>query len=167
MAGIPPQNPRTPHRPSCGTPPPQRSHKVTRMDYELPLEARARQMMEKFRTHEWLGFAAGFLIFAVADILRARFAPQLPVWMVRGCFFPLVVVASVAALYLSMSMHKALKEHSVVDPLARREMCLLFLLGSKDQHGLRLMRRIAMAANVHALSFGMALGLLVFSLVGF
>ncbi len=137
------------------------------MDYELPLEARARQMMAKFRTHEWLGFAAGFLIFAVADVLRAWFAPQLSVWVVRGCFFPAVLLASVAALYLSASMHKALKKHSVVDPLARREMCLLFLLGSKDQQGMRLMKRIAMAANVHALSFGMALGLLVFSLIRF
>jgi hypothetical protein len=135
------------------------------MNHELPLEARARQMMVKFRTHEWLGFTAGFLIFAVADILRAWLAPQLSVWVVRGCFFPIVLLASVAALYLSVSMHKALKEHSVVDPLARREMCLLFLLGSKDQQGMRLMRRIAMAANVHALSFGMALGLLVFSLL--
>jgi hypothetical protein len=44
-------------------------------------------------------------------------------------------------------------------------MCLLFLLGSQDQQGLRLMKRFAMAANMHALSFGMALGLLVFSLV--
>ncbi|WP_411878413.1 hypothetical protein [Polaromonas sp. YR568] len=135
------------------------------MNYELPLEARARQMMARFRTHEWLGFAAGFLIFAAADMLRAWFAPELPVWLVRGLFFPIVLLASVAALYLSVSMHKALKEHSVVDPLTRREMCLLFLLGSKDQQGLRLMKRIAMAANVHALSFGMALGLLVFSLL--
>jgi len=135
------------------------------MEYELPLEARARQMMTKFRTHEWLGFAAGFLIFAAADMLRAWFAPQLSVWLVRGLFFPIVVLASVAALYLSTSMHKALKQHSAVDPLTRREMCLLFLLGSKDQQGLRLMNRIAMAANVHALSFGMALGLLVFSLI--
>lgn len=137
------------------------------MEYELPLEARARQMMAKFRTHEWLGFAAGFLIFAAADVLRAWFAPQLSVWLVRGLFFPIVVLASVAALYLSTSMHKALKQHSAVDPLTRREMCLLFLLGSKDQQGLRLMNRIAMAANVHALSFGMALGLLVFSLIRF
>jgi hypothetical protein len=135
------------------------------MNYELPLEARARQMMVKFRTHEWLGFAAGFLIFAVADILRAWFTPQLSMWMVRGLFFPIVVLASVAALCLSVSMHKALKQHSAVDPLTRREMCLLFLLGSKDQQGLKLMKRIAMAANMHALSFGMALGLLVFSLV--
>lgn len=137
------------------------------MNYELPLEARARQMMAKFRTHEWLGFAAGFLIFAAADVLRAWFAPGLSVWVVRGCFFPVVVLASVAALYLSVSMHKALKKHSAVDPLTRREMCLLFLLGSKDQQGLKLMKRIAMAANVHALSFGMALGLLVFSLIRF
>jgi hypothetical protein len=135
------------------------------MNYELPVEARARQMMAKFRTHEWLGFAAGFLIFAAADILRAWFAPQLSVWMVRGFFFPIVVLASVAALYLSVSLHKALKQHSAVDPLTRREMCLLFLLGSQDQQGLKLMKRIAMAANVHALSFGMALGLLVFSLL--
>ena len=65
------------------------------MNHELPLEARARQMMVKFRTHEWLGFAAGFLIFAAADMLRAWFAPQLPVWLVRGLFFPIVLLASV------------------------------------------------------------------------
>ena len=135
------------------------------MTYELPLETRVRQMMAKFRIQEWLGLAAGFLIFAIADLLRAWWAPELPVWMVRGWFFPVIVVASVAALYLSASMHKALKRHSVVDPHRRREMCLLFLLGSQDQQGLRLMNRIAMAANMHALSFGMALGLLCFSLV--
>jgi|GEM_PF-650780 len=135
------------------------------MKYELPLETRVRQMMAKFRTQEWLGFAAGFLIFAVADLLRACWAPDLPVLMVRGWFFPIIVVASVAALYLSASMHKALKQHSAVDPHRRREMCLMFLLGSQDQQGLRLMKRIALAANVHALSFGMALGLLVFSLM--
>jgi hypothetical protein len=135
------------------------------MSYELSLEARVRQMMAKFRTQEWLGLAAGFLIFAAADLLRAWWAPQLPVWMVHGWFFPIIVLASVAALYLSASMHKALKQHSAVDPRRRREMCLLFLLGSQDQQGLRLMKRIAMAANMHALSFGMALGLLVFSLV--
>lgn len=134
------------------------------MEYELPLETKARKMMARFRTHEWLGLAAGFLIFAAADLLRAWWVPQLPVWMVRGWFFPIIVLASVAALYLSVSMHKALKQHSAVDPQRRREMCLLFLLGSQDQQGLRLMKRIAMAANVHALSFGMALGLLLFSL---
>lgn len=137
------------------------------MIYELPLEARVRQMMAKFRTHEWLGFIAGLLVFAAADMLRAWFAPQLSVWVVRGCFFSAVVLASVGAFYLSVSLHKALKKHSAVDPLTRREMCLLFLLGSKDQQGMRLMKRIAMAANVHALSFGMALGLLVFSLLRF
>jgi len=135
------------------------------MEYELPLETRARKMMVKFRTHEWLGFAGGFLIFAAADLLRAWWVPQLPAWMVRGWFFPIIMLASVAALYLSVSLHKALKLHSAVDPQLRREMCLLFLLGSQDQQGLRMMKRIAMAANVHALSFGMALGLLVFSLV--
>ncbi|MFS2034460.1 hypothetical protein ACEN8I_10555 [Polaromonas sp. CT11-55] len=134
------------------------------MEYELPLETKARKMMARFRTHEWLGLAAGFLIFAAADLLRAWWVPQLPVWMVRGWFFPVIVLASVTALYLSVSMHKALKQHSAVDPQRRREMCLLFLLGSQDQQGLRLMKRIAMAANVHALSFGMALGLLLFSL---
>jgi hypothetical protein len=135
------------------------------MTYELSLEARVRQLMVKFRTQEWVGLAAGFLIFAAADLLRAWRAPELSAWMVRACFFPIIVVASVAALYLSASMHKALKRHSVVDPHRRREMCLLFLLGSQDQQGLKLMNRIAMAANMHALSFGMALGLLCFSLV--
>jgi hypothetical protein len=135
------------------------------MTYELPLEARVRKMMAKFRTHEWLGLAAGFLIFAATDLLCAWRAPELSVWMVHGLFFPIIVLASVAALYLSASMHKALKQHSAVDPQRRREMCLMFLLGSQDQQGLKLMKRIAMAANVHALSFGMALGLLVFSLV--
>ena len=137
------------------------------MAYELPLETRARQMMAKFRTQEWLGFAAGFLIFAAADLLRASLAPQLSAWMVRGWFFPIIALASVAAIYLSVSMHRALKKHSAVDPQRRREMCLLFLLGSQDQQGMRLMKRFAMAANMHALSFGMALGLLVFSLVRF
>jgi hypothetical protein len=135
------------------------------MSYELPLEARVGKMMAKFRTQEWLGLAAGFLIFAAADLLRAWWAPALSMWVVHGLFFPLIALASVAALYLSSSMHKALKQHSAVDPQRRREMCLMFLLGSQDQQGLKLMKRIAMAANVHALSFGMALGLLVFSLV--
>lgn len=135
------------------------------MSHELSLEARVRKMMLKFRAQEWLGLAAGFLIFAATDVLRAWWAPELPMWMVHGWFLPIIVLASVAALYQSESMHKALKQHSAVDPQRRREMCLLFLLGSQDQQGLRLMKRIAMAANVHALSFGMALGLLLFSLV--
>ena len=135
------------------------------MAKELSLETRARQMMEKFRTHEWLGLVAGFFISAGAEILRAWWAPELPVRRVHSWFLPVVGAASLLAIYLSVSMHKALKEHSAVDPLARREMCLLFLLGAGDAYGLRLMRRIAMAANVHALSFGMAIGLMVFSVI--
>ncbi len=135
------------------------------MTKETTLEARARQMMARFRTHEWMGFATGLLILAVAELVRAWYAPELPARMVHGWFVPIVVAASSLAVYLSVSMHKALKERSAVDPLARREMCILFLLGTQDAHGLKLMRRITMAANVHALSFGMAVGLVVFSLI--
>jgi hypothetical protein len=122
-------------------------------------------MMEKFRTHEWVGLATGVFISAGTEILRAWWVPELPVRLVHGCLLPVVGAASLLAIYLSVSMHKALKEHSAVDPLARREMCILFLLGARDAYGLRLMRRIAMAANVHALSFGMAIGLVVFSMI--
>ena len=135
------------------------------MTKEIPLETRARQMMKTFRAQEWLGLAAGLLISAGAEILRAWWAPALPARLVHGWFLPVVGAASLLAIYLSVSMHKALKEHSAVDPLARREMCLLFLLGAGDAYGLRLMRRIAMAAHVHALSFGMAIGLVVFSVI--
>ncbi|SFU51891.1 hypothetical protein SAMN05216350_102331 [Polaromonas sp. YR568] len=135
------------------------------MTNELSLEARARQMMARFRTHEWMGFAAGFLILAAVEVLRAWYAPKLPARAVYGWFVPIVGIASLLAIYLSVSMHKALKERSAVDPLARREMCILFLLGSQDTYGLKLMRRITMAANVHALSFGMAIGLVVFSVI--
>lgn len=141
---------------------PAGSNPVTK---EISLETRARQMMEKFRTHEWLGLAAGFLIPAGAEILRAWWVPELPVRLVHSWFLPVVGAASLLAICLSVSMHKALKERSAVDPLARREMCILFLLGARDTYGLRLMRRIAMAANVHALSFGMAIGLVVFSVI--
>jgi hypothetical protein len=139
--------------------------KVTRMTNEISLEARARQMMAKFRIHEWMGFAAGFLILAAVEVVRVWWTPELPARMVYGWFVPIVGAASVLAIYLSVSMHKALKERSAVDPLARREMCILFLLGTQDAYGLKLMRRATMAANVHALSFGMAVGLLVFSLL--
>jgi hypothetical protein len=139
--------------------------KVTRMTKEIPLEARARQMMARFRTHEWVGFAAGLLILAGVEGLRAWWAPQLPARTVYGWLASIVGAASVLAICLSVSMHKALKERSAVDPLARREMCILFLLGSQDAYGLKLMRRISMVANVHALSFGMAIGLVVFSLI--
>lgn len=135
------------------------------MTKEIPLEIRARQMMKKFRAQEWLGLAAGFLISAGAEVLRAWWAPELPVRLVQGWFLPVVGAASLLAIYLSVSMHKALKERSAVDPQARREMCILFLLGAGDAYGLKLMRRIAMAANVHALSFGMAIGLVVFSVL--
>jgi len=135
------------------------------MTNELSLEARARQMMARFRTHEWVGFAAGILILAGAEVVRAWYAPELPARTVYGWFVPIVGAASLLAIYLSVSMHKALKERSAVDPLTRREMCILFLLGTQDAYGLKLMRRITMAANVHALSFGMAVGLVVFSLI--
>jgi hypothetical protein len=135
------------------------------MTNELSLEARARQMMARFRTHEWVGFAAGFLILAAVEAVRAWYAPELPARTVYGWFVPIVGAASLLAIYLSVSMHKALKERSAVDPLTRREMCILFLLGTQDAYGLKLMRRITMAANVHALSFGMAVGLVVFSLI--
>jgi hypothetical protein len=123
-------------------------------------------MMARFRTHEWLGFAAGFLILAAVEVVRAWYAPQLPARMVYGCFVPFVGAVSLMAIYLSVSLHRALKEHSAVDPLARREMCILFLLGTQDAYGLKLMRRATMAANVHALSFGMAVGLVMFSVIG-
>lgn len=135
------------------------------MTQEISLETRARQMMARFRIHEWLGLAAGVLILACVEALRALYAPELPARKVYGCLAPMVGAASVLAIYLSVSMHKALKERSAVDPLARREMCILFLLGSQDAYGLKLMRRISMAANVHALSFGMAIGLVVFSII--
>lgn len=135
------------------------------MTNDLSLETRARQMMARFRTHEWVGFAAGFLILAGAEVVRAWYAPELPARAVYGWFVPIVGAASLLAIYLSGSMHKALKERSAVDPLTRREMCILFLLGTQDAYGLKLMRRITMAANVHALSFGMAVGLVVFSLI--
>jgi hypothetical protein len=135
------------------------------MAKEITLETRARQMMKKFRAQEWLGLAAGFFISAGAEVLRAWWAPELPVRLVQGWFLPVVGAASLLAIHLSVSMHKALKERSAVDPQARREMCILFLLGAGDAYGLRLLRRIAMAANVHALSFGMAIGLVVFSVI--
>jgi hypothetical protein len=122
-------------------------------------------MMARFRTHEWVGFAAGVLILASAEVVRAWYAPELPARAVYGWFVPIVGAASLLAIYLSVSMHKALKERSAVDPLTRREMCILFLLGTQDAYGLKLMRRITMAANVHAMSFGMAVGLVVFSLI--
>ncbi|AYQ29887.1 MULTISPECIES: hypothetical protein [unclassified Polaromonas] len=87
--------------------------------------------------------------------------------MLHSWFLPVVGAASLLAIYLSVSMHKALKERSAVDPQARRELCILFLLGAGDAYGLRLLRRFAMAANVHALSFGMAIGLVVFSVIRF
>lgn len=136
------------------------------MTNEISLEARARQMMARFRIHEWMGFAAGFLILAVVEAGRAWYAPALPARMVYGWFVPIVGAVSLLAIYLSVSLHKALKEHSAVDPLARREMCILFLLGTQDVYGLKLMRRATMAANAHALSFGMAIGLVVFSIIG-
>ena len=135
------------------------------MTKEIPLETRARQMMKKFRAQEWLGLAAGFLISAGAEVLRAWWAPELPVRLVQGWLLPVAGAASLLAMYLSVSMHKALKERSAVDPQARREMCILFLLGAGDAYGLRLLRRTAMAAIVHALSFGMAIGLVVFSVI--
>jgi hypothetical protein len=85
---------------------------MTRMTKETTLEARARQMMARFRTHEWLGFAAGFLILAAVEVVRAWYAPQLPARMVYGCFVPIVGAVSLLAIYLSVSLHKALKEHS-------------------------------------------------------
>lgn len=122
-------------------------------------------MMARFRIHEWVGFAAGLLILAGAEVLRVCYVPELPARMVYGWFVPIVAAASLLAIYLSVSMHKALKERSAVDPLTRREMCILFLLGTQDAYGLKLMRRATMAANVHALSFGMAIGLVVFSMI--
>lgn len=121
--------------------------------------------MARFRIHEWVGFAAGFLILAGVEVLRVCYVPELPARMVYGWFVPIVAAASLLAIYLSVSMHKALKERSAVDPLTRREMCILFLLGTQDAYGLKLMRRVTMAANVHALSFGMAIGLVVFSMI--
>ncbi|MBW8722718.1 MAG: hypothetical protein JF626_12900, partial [Polaromonas sp.] len=61
------------------------------MTKETTLEARARQMMARFRTHEWMGFATGLLILAVAELVRAWYAPELPARMVHGWFVPIVV----------------------------------------------------------------------------
>ena len=91
------------------------------MTKEVPLETRARQMMKTFRAQEWLGLAAGLLISAGAEVLRIWWAPGLSVRMVHSWFLPVVGAASLLAIYLSVSMHKALKERSAVDRQAREE----------------------------------------------